>query len=233
MDNSSYEKLKCIWMASQVVEYKLCDNDFDCENCLFDKAMKNFMNRAGDKIPAQQNVVGDIARKISGAKFDNKIVYLKNNLIAKNICNDTFYFGLNPVLECFLDSETSININENTQRISKGQNIIDISGEWGSVSISSPVDLFIYDRLPYTKENIFKPQWSAIIGDVKKEIINYKSSAFEWENSYNKAAGIIDEIKINEPKIGETMRDGGTMIKFLHQLIGNKKYTDILRAMCS
>lgn len=233
MDNNSYEKLKCIWMASQVVEYKLCDNNFDCENCLFDKAMKNFMNRAGDKIPARQNIIGDIARKITETKYDNKIVYLKNNLIAKNICNDTFYFGLNPVLECFFDSRTTIEINEDIQRISKGENIINISGEWGSVNISSPVDSFIYDRLPYVKENLTKPQWFAIIGDVKKEIVNYKSSAYEWENSYNKAIRIIDEIKTNEPKIGETMRDGGTMIKFLHQLIGNKRYMEILRSMCS
>jgi len=31
---------KCIWMECGYVEYKLCDRDFDCENCPFDKAIK-------------------------------------------------------------------------------------------------------------------------------------------------------------------------------------------------
>ena len=42
--STNYEKLKCIWMASQVLDYKLCDNKFDCENCQFDKVMRNLLN---------------------------------------------------------------------------------------------------------------------------------------------------------------------------------------------
>ncbi len=32
--------LKCIWMECGYVEYKLCDRNYDCENCPFDKAIK-------------------------------------------------------------------------------------------------------------------------------------------------------------------------------------------------
>lgn len=37
--NNIYENIKCIWMASDVVSYKLCDKEFDCENCQFNKVM--------------------------------------------------------------------------------------------------------------------------------------------------------------------------------------------------
>lgn len=233
MNKNSYEKLKCIWMASQVIEYKLCDNNFDCENCLFDKAMKNFMNRAEDKYSVSLGVVGDITRKLTEIEYDDKILYLENNLIAKNICNDTFYFGLNPILECFLDSGSSVNVNVKSQIINKEEKIIDILGNWGSVCISSPADFIIYDRFPIEKNDLLKPKWQAIIGDVNGQISNRKSSRREWENSYKKAICMLEDIRHNEPAIGETMKDGGMMIKFLHQLIGNKKYVELLRLLSS
>lgn len=31
---------KCIWMASGVVTYKLCDFEYNCEACPFDQALR-------------------------------------------------------------------------------------------------------------------------------------------------------------------------------------------------
>jgi len=32
-------KKSCIWMDAGVVQFKLCDSDFDCLSCKFDRAM--------------------------------------------------------------------------------------------------------------------------------------------------------------------------------------------------
>ena len=32
-------KKRCIWMDAGVVQFKLCDKDFDCQSCEFDRAM--------------------------------------------------------------------------------------------------------------------------------------------------------------------------------------------------
>ena len=32
---------ECVWMRAKVVNFKLCDRDFDCAGCHFDKAMKS------------------------------------------------------------------------------------------------------------------------------------------------------------------------------------------------
>jgi hypothetical protein len=32
---------ECVWMSAKVVNFKLCDRDFDCAGCYFDKAMKS------------------------------------------------------------------------------------------------------------------------------------------------------------------------------------------------
>ena len=50
---------------------------------------------------------------------------------------------------------------------------------------------------------------------------------------HSKALSTIEEIKSHTPQIGSTMMDGGTQIKFLHQLIGKKRYINILNSMNS
>ena len=34
------DALPCVWMSAGLIAYKLCDQDFECERCLFDWAMR-------------------------------------------------------------------------------------------------------------------------------------------------------------------------------------------------
>lgn len=34
---------ECIWMKAGVVNFRTCDNAYDCNNCMFDKAMQRAM----------------------------------------------------------------------------------------------------------------------------------------------------------------------------------------------
>jgi glycine cleavage system H lipoate-binding protein len=34
------DTLKCIWMTAGVVDYKLCEQEYDCEHCAFDRAFR-------------------------------------------------------------------------------------------------------------------------------------------------------------------------------------------------
>lgn len=230
--NNDYEKLKCIWMASQVIEYKLCDRQFDCENCLFDQGMRNMLNKKETHNSSTTNVVSEIFNKLQNIKYDNKIVYLKNNLIAKEICQNTFYLGINPILDSFLDAVNSITFNDNAKNISAGEQLIQICGGWGSISLSAPMNLVIYDKVADPSNNPLKSQWFVIVGDVNQEISNCKIYQEEWDKMYQNAVGLLDEIKSQAPKVGNTMMDGGTQINYLYQIIGIKSYINILRSLC-
>ena len=39
---------RCIWMEAGVIDYKLCNNYFNCHTCAFDKAMKETADRNAD-----------------------------------------------------------------------------------------------------------------------------------------------------------------------------------------
>jgi len=44
---------ECIWMKAGVVNYRKCDNDFDCNSCPFDVGMRKAMG-AADSMPSEQ-----------------------------------------------------------------------------------------------------------------------------------------------------------------------------------
>ncbi len=34
------QKKHCVWMEAGVIDYKICDNNYDCNTCKFDRSMK-------------------------------------------------------------------------------------------------------------------------------------------------------------------------------------------------
>jgi hypothetical protein len=232
-NSNNYQNLKCIWMASQVVEYKLCDNRFDCENCQFDKVMRNLLNDKEFQNNDISNIANTISNKLRSIKFDDKIIYLNNNLIAKEICNDTYYLGINPILISFLDSVSSLTVSGCRKNILTNQQVIQIQGDWGSINLLAPMNFIIYDLLDFPIETLLEFQWVAIIGAHKQEILNGRLYQQEWQTISEKAINTIEEIKSHVPQVGYTMMDGGTEVKFLHQLIGKKRYINILKSISS
>jgi len=230
---NNYEMMKCIWMACGIVEYKLCDNQFNCENCHFDKMLRNIPNDKETQLPNKINVADNILGKLKSIRYDNKIVYLKNNLIVKEICHDTFYLGINPIFISFLDTESSISVSESEKNVFIGQKLVRVFGEWGTISLTAPMNFLFYDKFGDMADTSVKSQWFAIIGAVHQEISNGNLYKEEWDRMHQKAVGFIEEIRSLEPIVVNTMLDGGSKIKSLHQLIGKKKYINILNSLCA
>ena len=54
-------KKRCIWMDAGVIQFKLCDSDFDCLSCEFDRAM----TESASKLLARRQLEGKpAARKV-------------------------------------------------------------------------------------------------------------------------------------------------------------------------
>jgi hypothetical protein len=44
------DPLKCVWMLAGVVDYKLCDRQYDCEHCPLDSALRERAPSHGHRI---------------------------------------------------------------------------------------------------------------------------------------------------------------------------------------
>jgi hypothetical protein len=218
-------------MASQVVEYKLCDNKFDCDNCPFDKVIGNISDEKGTHFTEGTTIPKIIHNKLHGIKYDNRIIYLKNSLVAKEIFQNTFYLGINPILTCFLDSVNTVMHYERGKTILTGEDIIRVFGAWGTVSLSAPMNLSIYDKVNDPPDDSLNSKWFAVIGASQRDVSNGILCEEKWSEMHQRALGIIEGIKSCYPKVGDTMHDGGVQIKSLDQLVGKKRYINILNSL--
>lgn len=235
MNNSnSFESLKCIWMASNVIEYKLCDRNFDCDNCFFDKAIRNTSRKIGSEdvqvvksisLGVIQNIIG----KISRSEFKSNHMYFNNNMVAKNLFDDTYYLGFSSFAASLMDNITFFDTCSDKNKVSKGDSIVSIKGEWGELTVTSPISFTWLDKLSNIKEPNFSEKWFGLVeipkGELERSIVSISSYHKEIINISKKLNSCI----VNYPDIGTTMLDGGHEIKYLFQSIGKEKYLEIIQ----
>ena len=87
--------MKCIWMEAEVVDYKICDMDFNCDSCAFHSQLtgcKQFENKSIDSgiIPTVEISVLDP----NPAYFHPGVQYYRNHCWIKHIGKNTVLIGL-------------------------------------------------------------------------------------------------------------------------------------------
>lgn len=103
----------CVWMDAGLVNYKLCDKNFDCESCPFDRTMRMqhhpFSERAvvQSDIDAQHVVAHDVSEKI----FVNVINHLIDPLKKIRLPEDRLYFSNHTWIQKLADGKCKIGVN--------------------------------------------------------------------------------------------------------------------------
>jgi hypothetical protein len=231
----SSKDLNCIWMTSELVRYKLCDKEFDCENCEFDKVFRNLSikitdnsTKAGAPDVKNEDLLERLIKRIENETYDEKTLYLKNQLVIKNLFGNAYYLGINPIVLYLLDDFNSIhefNINE----IKKDQIIFTIEGHWGMKQFVSPINFMIIEKINFSQFKLNK--WYAIILFNETDKDDFWISEKEWNRKKNNSLLILKEHLAGKPRIGQSMMDGGEKIKYLHQYLSNKKYMELLNTI--
>jgi hypothetical protein len=224
--------MNCIWMASELVKYKLCDKEYDCDNCEFDKVIRNLsVKMADDKTikPAvgikDEDLLEKLIKRVECEIFDEKIIYLKNQLVLKNLFGNAYYLGINPVVLYLLDEFSSFhefNINE----IKRDQIIFTLEGSWGMKKFISPIDFMIIEKINFSQFSLNK--WYAIILFNGIDRDDYLLPLEEWMKNKYETLSILKKYLKKNPDIGQSMMDGGKRIKFLHQYLGRNNYMNLL-----
>lgn len=230
----NYENLKCIWMSSNLVEYKLCDKNFDCDNCVFDKVMRNLFNENSKKANTiedkSSNIFEKVLAKINELEFPEKLFYLKNNLTAKHLFSRTYSLSLSGLSKILLDNISIVNLTKSGTEIKKGDVIVELVGKWGQYSIKSPINFNLLNSIK-THNDISMNDWNYLIetdleelnsariskGEYQKNIINLTRKLFQYERSYS--------------EIGITMTDGGKNVNYIYEAVGSNEFKNLLNLL--
>jgi hypothetical protein len=229
--NKAFQDLKCIWMSSNVVDYKLCDKDFDCENCQFDKVIRNLAVDSKQQTSTGENpvsILDSLMKRVKNQVYEPKNIYLKSQLMVKHLFADTYYLGINPIILLFLDNINSVKDAGHQGYILKNQALFKIEGEWGYITFTSPMDFTLLDKLNFNAGDILSNKWFAIISVHQPDITTARITRDQWYGNQVNSLNLLSEYKLNTPKIGTTLMDGGVPVKNLNRFLGNTEYLKVL-----
>lgn len=221
-------------MASGVVDYKLCDRHFNCDNCPFDKSMRNIQHqfnsqRVEDEKSKAEQIIQDAITRIECAEFNSQYLYFGNHLVAKNLFANTYYLGFSPVAIDLLDSFTSYEYYSRGDTILKGDPILKITGEWGAVDIASPLTFTCLGHI--TESQNSSERWFSLIEAPREELSQHTVPVSDYHRDIISITKELTQFQNNYPDVGITMMDGGFESSFLHQVIGHNKYLYILNVL--
>ncbi len=228
LPEKKFSDIKCIWMESNIVEYKLCDNDFNCETCLFDKAMRNTFHVSSSNNANNQSKAQTLIKKIFGS-FESEndkgnTVYLKNHLTVRNLIGNKYYLGISPLANNILMNYTTEHISGKIL-FEKNDPILIISGEWGKVTVNCPFSLRVVE---YFKKN---STWFAIIECEAEDISENSISTHDYNSDVLAISEAFNDLNLNKAEVGATMFDGGSLLSDISKIIGKEKYLQLLKTI--
>lgn len=222
---SSFEGLQCIWMKSGLVEYKLCDHNFDCDICYFHSVMRNKQAVTADP---KYNYVNDLLKRIDSAPKERNLIYVNGGFVLKKLFNDTYFIGLSALITDLLKIESVVIVDSHRKQYEEGAPFLVVSGSWGTKVITAPFRFLMLDL--NTSNGPFKPgsKWVGMI-EVKDEILD---SHIKTDEDYKKMNETIRKIIVEEIHTehyaGSTMHDGGVHITSLDRLLGKESFNKLL-----
>jgi hypothetical protein len=227
-------ELKCIWMTSKLVSYKLCDREFDCENCEFDKVFRNLSTKNDETIlddNHKPDLLDNIINRIEREHFDSNLIYLKNQLVIKKLFGNAYYLGVNPIVLLLLENVKST-IELPGSDVKKDKVILSLIGDWGEKEFISPFNFMIIGKISIVPCKFNQNKWYSIILFNEEERSDTQLTKEEWTLEKQKAVSLLKNYN-HSPGIGQSLLDGGKKIQHLYQYLGTKEYLKILNGIFS
>lgn len=220
-----YDDIKCIWMICGSIDYKICDKNFECENCDFDKEMFSGLRIKGNVQEEIENMFNLVQHTVS---FTHPNYHFKRGQMARNFLSNTYYLGLEPFIGKFIDKHSLLKYSTSNNFVKKGEPILNINNGWGEVTIQSPFSFNFIEKLDM--KNIFSKDlhWFAIIEAERYEILgNSLNKKTYFEKLYEAKLYLMNLMKTTE-EAGKTMYDGGVLLRNWSTILGKNTYKNLL-----
>lgn len=226
----SFDEIKCLWMKYGTIDYKICDNDFECENCDFDKHMLTKLKINGK---FQENIENIFDLGQYSVSFTHPNYHFSNGLVAKNFLENNYYLGLEPYIVKFIDKNSSLKYSSLNNNVNKGEPVLNICNGWGKVNILSPFSFVFVEKLDMDNTFLNNFHWFTIIEAERYEVmdnsINKKSY---FDKLFETKLYLINQIKTSK-RLGVTMYDGGTFLEKWSDVLGKSTYRNLLEKLFS
>jgi hypothetical protein len=222
----NFNELKCLWMECGAVEYRLCDNDFDCESCDFDRKFKSRLNKKENIREEIENIFDSGHYTVS---FNHPHYHFDCGLVLKNFIGNVYYIGLELYIVKLIDRASKISYLSSQDIINRGEPVLSIRNGWGEVNLLSPIGLRFVEKLD--PGNLFSNgiKWFAIVEAEKSDINNYSISEKKYFDKLYETKMMMKEYALSSETAGVTMYDGGTPFEHWPDILGKENYRKLMK----
>jgi glycine cleavage system H lipoate-binding protein len=249
--------LKCIWMSAGIVNYKLCDHNFECETCEFDKVMQGILVHENKENPSQPEYQKKEASRedekinnwiqqyfsslFAGCRFYLDHCYQSNYFWCQKETEDAILIGLDKLVVKMISPVDRIILPEEGDSFHKGQLMAWIFRKGKTLPLHAPIGGEISEINPEFTVTGFE---HVIEEDKYLFKMSKKGIGQQIQNKCNELAGLQFYIKkVNLLKnllwdslqesipanIGETLADGGHLQVDLEKIIGTDNFERLLK----
>ena len=260
-------ELKCVWMDAGLVSYKLCDYQYECERCPFDRVLRKRANTSsahdngsGKKselksIPIEKESVKEFPIGLETSDLDTLFQEFYDITIKKNL----FYhpghtwvdvehthrvkMGLDDFAGKFLLGLKMAILPAVNNGIDSGEICCWIVEEGGTLPIVAPLtgsviavnhriskEPHLINRSPYEQGWLLKIEPEHLHRDLKN-LYREDEILPRYKKDLERLRGTIEShLRENWRKLGPTSCDGGNVLFHVRDMLGPKRYSDIVRA---
>ena len=236
---------KCVWMTSGVISYKLCPCNYLCEECMFDRVMRNESAAMIRRPDVDAALAADLASIDSSAlRIDGSRFYHRNHCWVKIVNSDEVIVGINGILARLIYGIKTVVLPKVGETLSREQFFAHIIQEKHIIPLIIPVNgviTAVNHDLAETPELLRKDFWGKgwlvlmkpdnLENDLRT--LAFGSNAVEWyknkDRSVSKAIHAV--YSVSRAELGPTMQDGGELILNSSEMIPPDQYYKILEEL--
>jgi glycine cleavage system H lipoate-binding protein len=249
------EFMKCIWMMSGNLNYKLCDRSYDCESCPLDRALRLQKEIRSPKtsdtlssLARQTRVTGTkvsdqsaVPTAIRGFRMAGDLFYHPSHFWARVEAGGQLRVGLDDFGQKILGRVYAVDLPAKNQQIHPDNPCLRFAYLAGEVPLAVPFPGVIdqvnerLDQQPsLVNREPYGQGWLAIVQPdrLSEGLRNmlYGQEATSWlpqeiDRLRHMVGDMVEECR---PRIGETLQDGGLEVEDFTKLIGPAQHRQIV-----
>ncbi len=223
------EILHCLWMDAGVVDYKLCDRDFDCDRCPFDEA---FHSHPPQTLVTPARRDSSTSLSVQGCEIASSLFYHPGHTWARVEEDGIVRIGLDDFAQRMLGPAYAISLPARHRELTRDEASWSVTHQSGIATLASPVSGKVLEinsnlllRPALINRDPYGDGWTMTIEpkDLKTCLkrLMYGEKVSQWlAGEIEKLRSLINRISSDEHiAIIPTMTDGGLLNKeFLHGL---------------
>ena len=223
----------CVWMTAGLLSYRLCDLDYDCEHCPLDRALHGTHSvRPYEPVPVRPSEIPDDRRYTSSHTWVRPAEARETGTLRTGL--DAFAASL------FGRARGVEKVGDLGGTLEPGAPYCEIDVDVGAVTIRSPFDAVLVQVNPQLTDDPslactdpYERGWLAELRPRRSDGPSLDDASEARRRSGHDLRRLRRQIAlamlVDDSGVGTTLPDGGELVTNLRELLGPRRWLELLR----